>query len=173
MMPRSGAAQELREEGSKQKHRCKGPGAERESTIMLQKTARRSLSGPCVSQRLVREKAREGAGALGGPRKGFELARDVIWFQRDPFEGLMEDTLRNPEWRQVIQEEILVLWTKRREQVRDKGWGCGRGRASRSLCREGPHPVEPSPSTEDWEQVYRPSRSQVGPAESCSVYKYL
>lgn len=52
----------------------------------------------------------------------------------------MEDTLWSPAWRQEIQEEeILVLWTKRREQVRDKGWGCGRGRASRSLCREGPH----------------------------------
>ena len=24
-------------------------------------------------------------------------------------------------------------------QVRDKGWGCGRGRGSRPLCREGPH----------------------------------
>ena len=85
----------------------------------------------------------------------------------------MEDTLWSPAWRQEIQEEILVPWTKKREQVRDKGWGCGRGRASQSLCREGPHPVEPSPSTEDWEQVHRPSRSQVGPAESCSVYQYL
>ena len=170
MMPRSGAVQELREEGSKQKHRCKGPGAERENTIMLQKTAKRSHS---VGQRLVGEKAREVAGALGGPRKGFELARDVIWFRRDPFEGLMEDTLWSPAWRPEIQEEILVPWTKKREQVRDKGWGCGRDRASQSLCREGPHPVEPSPSTEDWEQVHQPSRSQVGPAESCSVYKYL
>lgn len=121
MMPSSGAVQELREEGLSKSVGAKVLG-QRENTIMLQKTAKRSHSGPCVRQRLVGEKAREGAGALGGPRRGFELARDVIWFRKDPFEGLMEDTLWSPAWRQEIQEEeILVPWTKRREQVRDKG----------------------------------------------------
>ena len=80
MISSSGAVQELREEGSKQKCRCKGPGAERENTIMLQKTAKRSHSGPCVRQRLVGDTAREGAGVLGRPRGSFELTRDVIWF---------------------------------------------------------------------------------------------
>lgn len=36
MISRSGAVQELREEGSKQKCRCKGPGAERENTVRKQ-----------------------------------------------------------------------------------------------------------------------------------------
>ena len=117
--------------------------------------------------------AREGAGALGGPRGSFELTRDVIWFRKNPFEGLMEDTLWSPAWREEIQEEtILVLWAEGGAGQR-QGLGVWPRQRQPATLQGGAPPVEPSPSAEDWEQVHRPSSGQVGPAESCSVYKYL